>query len=161
MSNTIPFLEMWFWSTTLYQKEGVLLFLYAKEAKTQVNKGFLAAIAAKKLTLRAWRRKKRNENPDACAECIKQEHQNCRHVTKCIFLDIFPPESVDWKRFRWYSAAMGGNVSGSLSSNVSERNRNDVSNRRQETGDRIRFRKKQNDVSQASAVVSVFERKRV
>ena len=52
------------------------------------------------------------------------------------FLDIFPPESVDWKRFRWYSAAMGGNVSGSLSSNVSERNRNDVSNRRQETGDR-------------------------
>jgi len=56
---------------------------------------------------------------------------------------------------------MGGNVSGSLSSNVSERNRNDVSNRRQETGDRIRFRKKQNDVSQASAVVSVFERKRV
>ena len=33
--------------------------------------------------------------------------------------------------------------------------------RRQETGDRIRFRKKQNDVSQASAVVSVFERKRV
>jgi hypothetical protein len=57
------------------------------------------------------------------------------------FLDIFPPESVDWKRFRWYSAVMGGNVSGSLSSNVSERNRNDV--------------------SQASAVVSVFERKRV
>ena len=107
------------------------------------------------------RRKKRNENPDACAECIKQEHQNCRHVTKCIFLDIFPPESVDWKRFRWYSAAMDGNVSGNLSSNVSERNRNDVSNRRQETGDRIRFRKKQNDVSQASAVVSVFERKRV
>ena len=29
---------------------------------------------------------------------------------------------------------MDGNVSGSLSSNVSERNRNDVSNRRQETG---------------------------
>ena len=56
MSNTIPFLEMWFWSTTLYQKEGVLLFLYAKEAKTQVNKGFLAAIAAKKLTLRPFLR---------------------------------------------------------------------------------------------------------
>ena len=50
------------------------------------------------------------------------------------FLDIFPPESVDWKRFRWYSAAMDGNVSGNLSSNVSERNRNDVSNRRQEAG---------------------------
>lgn len=77
------------------------------------------------------------------------------------FLDIFPSESVDWKCFRWYSAAMDGNISGNLSSNVSERNRNDVSNRRQETGDRIRFRKKQNDVSQASAVVSVFERKRV
>lgn len=154
---------MFFHRTTcqLNQHKGVLLFLYAKEAKTQVNKGFLAAIAAKKLTLRAWRRKRRNENPDACAECIKQEHQNCRHVTKCIFFGYFPPESVDWKCFRWYSAAMDGNVSGNLSSNVSERNRNDVSNRRQETGGRIRFRKKQNDVSQASAVVSVFERKRV
>ena len=28
-------------------KKGVLLFLCSKEAKTQVNKGFLAAIAAK------------------------------------------------------------------------------------------------------------------
>ena len=82
---------MFFHRTTcqLNQHKGVLFFLYAKEAKTQVNKGFLAAIAAKKLTLRAWRRKKRNENPDACAECIKQEHQNCRHVTKRIFFGYF------------------------------------------------------------------------
>jgi hypothetical protein len=94
--------------------------------------GFLPVRTSRQGEYAVWRRKKRNENPDACAECIKQEHQNCRHVTKCIFFGYFSPESVDWKRFRWYSAAMDGNISGNLSSNVSERNRNDVSNRRQD-----------------------------
>ena len=48
------------WRLTLYQKKGVLLFLCSKEPETQVNKRILAAVAAKKLTLRAVSREEQN-----------------------------------------------------------------------------------------------------
>ena len=64
------------WRLTLYQKEGVLLIFYTKESEPPVNKGFLAAAAANKLTLRILERGNRYENKNVVLRSRNSSTEN-------------------------------------------------------------------------------------